>query len=67
MPSSVIRSFAYAPQQRALAIEFVSGRRYIYRDVPVDVADALASAPSRGSYFNRMIRDAYDFDEIADA
>ena len=34
MPSTVIRRHAYAPEERALIVEFVTGRRYLYLDVP---------------------------------
>ncbi|MBV9842445.1 MAG: KTSC domain-containing protein [Sphingomonadaceae bacterium] len=61
MPSSVIAAFDYDAPSRALAIRFVSGRRYVYRDVPSTVAQALARAPSKGSYFNRRIRDRFRY------
>ncbi|MES2494951.1 MAG: KTSC domain-containing protein [Pseudomonadota bacterium] len=60
MPSSVIRNFAYNPPARRLDIEFVSGRRYSYHDVPMSVASALTSAPSKGQFFNERIRDRFD-------
>lgn len=59
MPSSVIRSFEYRPPSRELLIEFVSGRRYVYSDVPEEEALALRSAFAKGVYFNRRIRDRY--------
>ena len=59
MPSSVIRSFAYSPDTRQLTVEFVTGRRYVYSDVPQDVASALGSAFAKGVYFNSRIRDRF--------
>ncbi len=67
MPSTVIRRFMYVPGERELTIEFVTGRRYRYFDVPPDEVDAFRSAPSKGSYFNRNIRDHYRFRELAGA
>jgi len=67
MPSSVISRFIYDPAKRALWIEFVTGRRYVYEDVPDDVAEALSSAPSKGAYFNSRIRDQFDCREVARA
>lgn len=64
MPSTAIRSFAYRASERALEIVFTSGRRYVYRDVPPRVAEALRVAPSQGRYFNARIRDAYAFTEL---
>lgn len=59
MPSSVIRDVAYDPATRRLTVRFVTGRVYAYAEVPADVADALAVAPSQGGFFNRMIRDRF--------
>lgn len=59
MPSSVIRRFSYDAATGGLAVEFVSGRRYLYRDVPGDVADSFRSAFAKGRFFNARIRDRY--------
>jgi hypothetical protein len=64
MPSSVIRRFVYDPAARELWIEFVTGRRYVYEDVPDEIAQALGSAPSKGAYFNICIRDHFEFREV---
>lgn len=64
MPSSVIRRFAYDADQRRLDVEFVSGRRYSYHDVPEEVARAMRAAPSKGSYFNAEVRDCYRFTRL---
>ena len=64
MPSTVIRSHSYDPQAGELTITFVTGRRYVYDDVPQDVADAFKAAFSRGTFFNRHIRDHYGYREI---
>lgn len=63
MPSTVIRRFAYDPARRALDVEFVSGRRYRYRDVPEEVVERFRAAFSKGRFFNAHIRDIYAFDE----
>ena len=65
MPSSVIRSFDYDPADRRLDIEFVSGRRYSYLDVPEDEVAAMCRVASKGGFFNRRIRDRYRFIERA--
>ncbi len=61
MPSSVIRSFSYDPVESRLDVEFVSGRRYSYLDVPAAEADAMQRVTSKGGFFNRRIRDRYRF------
>jgi KTSC domain len=65
MPSTAIRNLFYVPVKRELWVTFVSGRRYVYTDVPHEVFDAFKVAPSRGAFFNHEIRDRYRFREIA--
>jgi len=65
MPSSVIRSFDYDEAEHRLDIEFVSGRRYSYLDVPVEEVAAMQRTLSKGGFFNRRIRDRYDYIEQA--
>ena len=64
MPSTVIRRFDYTPERRELAVEFTTGRRYVYCDVPEEEARAMRSAFAKGRYFNAHIRDRYRFLEI---
>ena len=65
MPSTVIRRFDYAPERRELLIEFTTGRRYAYADVPEDEVKAMRAAFSKGRYFNAHIRDRYQCREIS--
>ena len=64
MPSTVIRHFRYNPAERELHVTFVTGRRYVYQDVPPDVFDAFRGAFSKGTFFNREIRDGYAYREV---
>ena len=64
MPSTVIRRFDYAPELQELTVEFVTGRRYAYSDVPQEAVDAMRAAFAKGSYFNRHIRDRYAYREL---
>ena len=66
MPSTVIRRFDYSPERRELIVEFVTGRRYVYCDVPEDEAAAMRAAFAKGRHFNARIRDRYRFRELAD-
>ena len=59
MPSTVIRRFDYRPKSRELEVLFVTGRRYVYADVPPEEAEAFRAAFAKGVYFNRHIRDRY--------
>ena len=67
MPSNVIRRFMYVPDTHELTIEFVTGRRYVYSDVPEDDVQAFRSAFSKGAHFNRYIRDRFPCREIMSA
>lgn len=65
MPSLVIRRFMYVPDSRELTVEFVSGRRYVYSNVPAESVEAFRAAFSKGSHFNRHIRDRFPCRELA--
>jgi hypothetical protein len=64
MPSSVIRRFVYDEMKGDLWVEFTTGRRYVYSEVPQEVADALRGAFAKGVYFNSRIRDQFPHREI---
>lgn len=64
MPSSVIRRFVYCPDNSELWVEFTTGRRYVYSDVPEEVANTFRSAFAKGVYFNTRIRDRYPHREV---
>ena len=64
MPSSVIRNYRYDPAERVLAIDFQTGRRYLYFEVPEEEVARMKSVTSKGRYFNRRIRDRYRFREV---
>lgn len=67
MPSTVIRRFVYDQTERQLWVEFTSGRRYVYDDVPEEVATTFRTAFSKGVYFNTRIRDRFPHREITHA
>ena len=64
MPSSVISRFVYDQNERQLWVEFTTGRRYVYSEVPDEVATALRLAFSKGVYFNSRIRDQFPYREV---
>jgi hypothetical protein len=64
MPSTVIRRFDYRPEAAELEVLFTTGRRYLYRDVPPETADAFRAAFSKGRYFNAYIRDEFEYTEL---
>ena len=64
MPSTVIRKFNYSPASKELEILFVTGRRYLYAAVPEEEVRRFREAFSKGSHFNRHIRDRYPCREL---
>jgi lysyl-tRNA synthetase class 2 len=66
MPSTVIRHFHYVPEARELIVEFVTGRTYIYSEVPEQRVRAMRAAFAKGVYFNKHIRDRYAHRELTE-
>ena len=64
MPSTVIRNWNYDGAEGRLDILFVSGKRYSYHDVPAEVAEKMRAAFSKGSFYNRNIRDRFRFTRV---
>lgn len=61
MPSNVIRSFSFDNATRELTVRFMTGRTYVYFDVPSAVAAEMRRAFAKGEFFNREIRGHYRF------
>jgi KTSC domain-containing protein len=64
MPSSVIRRFVYDQSEGELWVEFTTGRKYVYSNIPEEVASAFRSAFAKGVYFNTRIRDRFPHREV---
>jgi KTSC domain len=62
--STAIREFEYRPDRNELYVQFTTGRKYLYFDVPAAVYRCFCNAGSFGEYFNCYIRDHYDFREL---
>lgn len=63
--STAIHLVAYDANTHVLEIEFTSHEVYQYFDVPPAIATGLMSAPSKGKYFNAVIRNAgYQFRHV---
>jgi hypothetical protein len=67
MPSTAIRDIEYDDGDQCLTVTFVTGRVYVYFDVPTDVAAAFQAARPKGTFFNACIRDRYRYREITQA
>lgn len=64
MPSSVIRFIRYDADSRELRVTFVSGRLYVYANVPPVVAADFRASRSKGVFFNHAIRDRYAYRDV---
>jgi len=65
MPSSVIRRFVYDQNECELWVEFTTGRKYVYSNIPEEVASAFRCAFAKGIYFNTRIRDRFPHREVS--
>jgi hypothetical protein len=59
--STVLAAVAYGDARELLQLEFRSRTIYRYSGVPPAVHAALLRAPSRGIYFNRVIRGRFPY------
>ena len=59
--SSNIEAIGYADDAQELHVQFLGGGYYIYHDVPRHIFDELMNAPSKGSFLNREVKNAYQF------
>jgi hypothetical protein len=59
--SSNLSAVGYDPDDLALVTTFKNGTTYKYLNVPPSLFQGLMSAPSKGTYFNRNIKDRFRF------
>ena len=65
--SSTLRALAYDAGRGILQLEFRTRAIYHYYGVPAAVYDSLLGTPSKGSYFNRVIRGRFPYALCASA
>lgn len=58
--SSAISAVGYDSETQHMKIQFVQGGTYIFCQVPKHIFDGLLSAGSKGTYYDRHIRNRYD-------
>ena len=63
--STTLARAAYHDQPALLRLQFRSGAYYVYSAVPPQVFQDLLDSPSKGTYFNRYIRNLYAFVKAA--
>lgn len=57
--SSLISRIVYFDALATLRVHFRNGTTYVYSDVPREAYEALRTAESPGSHYNRHIRERY--------
>lgn len=62
--STAIRQIDYQPEHGKLFVTFHDGDEYVYVGVPLRVTEAFERAPSKGRFFQRMIRDRYPYNRV---
>lgn len=60
--SSNIAAIGYNSVCRVLQVDFLTGKRYRYQDVPTQVFDGFLAASSKGRYLNSVIKSEFAFD-----
>ena len=68
MASSLILRALYRPGTAGdgeLDLVLTGGRRYVYSNVPMAVAEGFRAADSKGSFYNRHIRNLFPCREVA--
>lgn len=66
LTSSCLRSKRYDPEKETLDVEFkTSGAQYRYFDVPQRRSDKLEDAKSVGKYYNRYVRNDFEFKRLS--
>lgn len=63
--SAALATVAYDDVRKLLLLEFRSRAVYQYFGVPPTVHKALLQAPSRGSYFNHVIRGRFPYSLVS--
>jgi len=59
--ASNVVGFGYNEVSQTLTVEFNSGSRYNYYDVPQHVFEGMKSADSKGKYLNTQIKGVYRY------
>jgi hypothetical protein len=65
LQSKTLASALYHSRRRQLELEFCSGKRYLYFQVPPQCYRELLPADSKGGYFNRYIRNCFPVQDLS--
>jgi hypothetical protein len=59
-----IKAIGYDPDSQRMVVQFHSGKKYAYADVPQEVHEAFLGAKSMGIFFVREIRGKYAAEKL---
>jgi hypothetical protein len=63
--SSALKSVGYNEEKKLLEVEILeTGRVYQYKEVPLEEYISFIEAPSLGIYYNKIIKDRYEHDDV---
>jgi len=62
--SSNVASFGYNPEESMLVTAFLDGSIYEYYNVPLDVWQRFQTAPSKGKFVWKELRDMYEYQRV---
>ena len=62
--SSNIEAIGYDDEAQELHVRFLSGETYVYHGVPRERFDAMMDAPSKGSFLNREVKGAFEYNKL---
>ena len=58
--SSNVKSIGYETETSTLKVEYKSGYKYEYENVPANIFDELLESVSKGKYMNQVIKGQYN-------
>jgi hypothetical protein len=65
LESTTLASVDYDPALRRLEVQFRSGERYLYFQVPPQTYQQLLTAQSKGACFNRYVRNRFPYQHLS--
>ena len=58
--ASNVKSIGYETATATLSVEYKSGYKYEYENVPANIFDELLESVSKGKYMNQVIKGQYN-------
>ena len=65
LESSALAAVSFSPESNVLEVEFRDGHVYEYVGVSCSLYEQLLTAPSKGAFLVRFIRDCFPYQRVA--